>query len=310
MDGTLGAVLPVFLVILLGLALHRGRFVSDAFWQPAEKLTYFVTFPALLTANLAKAEMQGLAWQSLMVVEAFAVLAAAGLMVALRRYLLATGTTDPTFTSAFQGSIRPNTYVGLAIAVAIYGGSGVTLTAICIAVVVPLVNVLAVLCLSTLGHGQSAGTWNLVKGIVSNPLILACLLGILLNGTGIGLPPVIGPFLEILGRAALPIGLLAVGAGLALESLQGRTLLLALSTLAKLILVPFLIWLGALVAGLDAMTTTVAVIYGALPCSASSYVLARRMGGDAPLMASIITVQTLISAVTIPLIVLLLPGAG
>ncbi|WP_413203960.1 AEC family transporter [Rhodospirillum sp. A1_3_36] len=310
MNGTLGAVLPVFLVILLGLVLRRGRFVSDSFWQPAEKLTYFVTFPALLTANLAKAEMGELAWESLMVVEALAVLAAAGLMVSLRHHLRARGTTDPSFTSAFQGAIRPNTYVGLAVAVALYGSPGVTLTAICIAVVVPLVNVLAVLCLSTLGHGQSAGAWNLAKGILTNPLILACLLGILLNGTGIGMPPVIGPFLDILGRAALPIGLLAVGAGLALEGLQGRTLPLALSSLAKLVVIPLLIWLGALLAGLDAITTTVAVIYGALPCSASSYVLARRMGGDAPLMASIITVQTLLSAATIPLIVLFLPGAA
>ncbi|MCF8482493.1 MAG: AEC family transporter [Rhodospirillum sp.] len=310
MDGTLGAVLPVFLVILLGLGLRLGRIVPDGFWQPAEKLTYFVTFPALLTANLAKADMGGLAWKSLMAVEALAVLAAAGLMIVLRRPMLAAGTSDPSFTSAFQGAIRPNTYVGLAVAAGLYGGSGVTLTAICIAMVVPQVNVLAVLCLSTLGQGQSASPWRLVKGILTNPLILACLLGILLNGTGIGLPPIVGPFLEILGRAALPIGLLAVGAGLALEGLQGRTLPLSLSTLAKLAVVPLLVWLGALVAGLDGMTTTLAVIYGALPCSASSYVLARRMGGDAPLMASIITVQTLLSAVTIPLVVLLLPGAG
>ncbi|MBB4266003.1 AEC family transporter [Roseospira visakhapatnamensis] len=307
MTDTLTAILPVFLVILLGHALRRARFVPDAFWVAAEKLTYLITFPALLTANLARADMGTVAWGPLMAVQGIAVLAVAALTMRLRPRLGRTlGLSDPGFTSVFQGAIRPNTYVGLAVAAALFGPAGVTLTAICIAAVIPLVNALAVACLARFGDGQGGGPGAVLRGIVTNPLILACLLGLLLNASGLGLPPILGPFLDILGRAALPVGLLAVGAGLSAGALRQGAGAVTVASAAKLLVLPLLVWALCALAGLGAMPTTVAVLYAALPCSASSYVLARRMGGDAPLVAGIITTQTMLSAATIPLLAVVL----
>ncbi|MQX37088.1 AEC family transporter [Roseospira navarrensis] len=304
MAETVVAVLPVFLVILLGFGLKRSGWVPDAFWGPAEHLTYTVTFPALLTANLARADMGTVAWAPFMSIQALAVLAVAGLTLALRRPLLTgrMGVDDAGFTSVFQGAIRPNTYIGLAVAAALFGDLGVTLTAIGVAVVVPLVNVLSVACMTRFGRGQAASLFGVARGIVTNPLILACALGLVLNASGVGLPPVIGPVLEILGRAALPVALLAVGAGLSFAHLKRAGGPVAVSAVLKLLGLPLLVWAGCALAGLDAVTTTVAVLYAGLPCSASSYVLARRMGGDAPLVAGIITAQTLASVVTITLL--------
>lgn len=310
MIDTLGAVLPVFLVILLGFAIRRGGWLPEGFWAPAESLTYTVTFPALLTANLAAADMTAVAWGPLMLIQAGAVTAVAAMVVALRgRLARRLAVDDAAFTSVFQGAIRPNTYIGLAVAAALYGDHGVTLTAICVAVVVPLVNVLSVSCMARYGSGQAATLAGVVRGIVTNPLILACTLGILLNASGVGLPPVIGPMLEILGRAALPIALLAVGAGLSFRHLRRAGAPVAVSAGFKLAGVPVLVWAGCMATGLDPATTAVAVLYAGLPCSASSYVLARRMGGDAPLVAGIITAQTLASVVTITALVMLVGTA-
>jgi len=307
---TLAAILPVFLVILLGHALRRVQVVPDAFWVPAEKLTYFITFPALLTANLARADMGAVDWGPLMTAHMLAVVGMAFLAVRLRPHLGRTlGLSDAGFTSVFQGAIRPNTYIGLAVAAALFGPAGVTLTAICIAAVIPLVNALAVICLARYGDGQGGGLGAVLRGIVTNPLILACLLGLLMNASGLGLPPILGPFLDILGRAALPIGLLAVGAGLSVGALRQGSGAVAVASFAKLLVLPLLVWALCALAGLGAMPTTVAVLYGALPCSASSYVLARRMGGDAPLVAGIITAQTMLSAATIPLLAVVLDAA-
>ena len=148
------------------------------------------------------------------------------------------------------------------------------------------------------------------KGILTNPLILACLLGLAMNLSGIGLPPVVGPLLESLGKAALPIGLLAVGAGLALDSLRGAGRPLVVSSVLKLVVLPLvaLLGLGGLAlagVGLDEASRGVVILYTALPCSASAYVLARQMGGDAPLMATIITTQTLAAMATLPGLILL-----
>lgn len=304
---------PIFLLILLGHAMKRGRFVPDTFWPPAEKLTYFVTFPALLVANLASADLAGLPWPSIALSLGGTTLIVAGLALALRRWV---GGTAAAFTSTFQGAIRPNTYIGLAGAAALFGDHGVTLTAVCIAIVVPLVNVLAVACLSVFvpAHGRASIKATL-SGIVRNPLILACVIGILLNVAGIGLPPVAGPLLKILGAAALPVGLLAVGAGLALDALRGAGRPLVTACVLKLGVMPLIavaILVGLRMIGMDvnAAAFGVALLYAALPCSASSYVLARQMGGDAPLMANIITLQTLLAAGTIPMVLMALALAG
>lgn len=297
---------PIFLLILLGLGLKRRTLVADAFWAPAEKLTYFVTFPALLVANLAKADLAALAWGPVAISIALPTALAGGLVLASRRVL---GTDGPGLSSVFQGAIRPNTYVGLAGAAALYGADGVTLTAICIAAVVPLVNVLSVTALSLLNRTAdtrpSAGS--VLRGILTNPLILACVLGIALSVSGIGLPPVIGPFLEILGRAALPIGLLAVGAGLTFDGLRAAGRPVVAASAAKLLVLPAIAAGLSLLFGLDATALGTVVLYAGLPCSASSYVLARQMGGDAPMMAKIISLQTLVAMATLPL---LLPVLG
>ncbi len=297
MSTTVAALLPVFLLIVLGYALRRTAFLPDSFWAPAEKLTYYVTFPALLVSNLAGADFTGLPAAPLAGVVAGATLLSAGVAVGLGRAIAADG---PGRTSILQGAIRPNTYFGLAAAAALYGETGVTLTAVCIAAVVPLVNLVSVTGMVAWTGRAAPGVWGLLRPILTNPLILACALGIALNLLGVGLPPGLGPSLEILGRAALPIGLLAVGAGLDLGALlAGRRALVATAAL-KMGLLPAAAALGAGLVGFPAAATGVAVLYASLPCSPSAYVLSRQMGGDSALMAAIITAHTLLAALIVP----------
>ncbi|MBT5309757.1 MAG: AEC family transporter, partial [Rhodospirillaceae bacterium] len=274
---------------------------------PAEKTTFFVFFPALLFANTAKADFASIDDLAPMVAAAIiGVLGISAIAVGLRPRLKIDG---PAFTSVFQGTIRPNVYLGIAACVALYGEAGLTLVSVCVAVLVPLVNVVSVVVL--VRHASSDGEvphWGQTLGpIARNPLILACAGGALLNVSGYGLPPVIGPFLEILGRAALPIGLLAVGAGLNLSAMRGVGRLVSLTTVIKLIALPTLTWAACLALGVDGLAMSVCVLYAALPNSATSYVLARQMGGDTELLASIITATTLFAMLTMPAAVLLLP---
>lgn len=296
---------PIFLLIMIGHAMKRWQFVPDAFWAPAEKVTYYITFPALLTANLARADLSGLAWGPVALV-----CAGASIAIGLGAFLLRplTGTTAPGFTTVFQGSIRPNTYVGLAGAAALFGDEGVTVTAICIAAVVPLVNVLAVIVLTRVVPGRDGpGLSAVAKGIVTNPIIVACAIGIALNLLSWPLPPVLGPLLDILGRAALPLGLLAVGAGLALGGLRSAGRPVLISSALKLAALPAAAALALAMMGVDdAAVVGTVVLYAGLPCSASAYVLARQMGGDAPMMATLITFQTLAAVITLPLALRLL----
>ncbi|MBL6932362.1 MAG: AEC family transporter [Rhodospirillales bacterium] len=299
------ALTPVFLMILLGYMLKKRELVSEAFWSPAEKMTYFLFFPSLLLANTAKAEFGEIDVTPMIWASCSGVLVISALALLARPRLDLDG---PAFTSVFQGTIRPNVYLGIAAAVALYDGAGLTLVSVCVAVVVPLVNILSVIVL--VRHARQRGdipNWSqTLEPVARNPLIIACALGALLNVTGIGLPPLIGPFLEILGRAALPIGLLAVGAGLDFDAMRKAGLTVGLTTAVKLCALPAITYLTCQAFGVSGLSQTIVVLYAALPVSATSYVLARQMGGDTALLAGTITATTVFAMITMPIIVVLL----
>ena len=188
-----------------------------------------------------------------------------------------------------------------------FGQQGVALVAIGIAFVVPTVNVLAVAILVRHGASGKVSGMDVVRGIVTNPLILAVVAGVLWNLTELPLLPVIDTMLEVLGRASLPLGLLAVGAGLDLGAVRQARYRVAASSAIKLLAVPALTAGFCLILGVGGLAATMAVLYNSLPTSASSYVLARQMGGDATMMAGIITLTTLAAIVTIPIMLSLAP---
>ncbi|MFC5353821.1 AEC family transporter [Azospirillum himalayense] len=303
-----GALAPIFLLILFGQGLRRRAVIPDSAWPSLDRLTYLLFFPCLIVDELTRTDLRALSmgW-SMGGTMAAGIFAGAALALAVRRPI---GLDGPAFTSVFQGAIRPNTYVGLAGASALYGSAGLTLTAVGIAVVVPLVNLLCVTAMVRYGRvadgtPQRSGVGAVVSGILRNPIIIAVAIGAALNLSGIGRIPVVGDVVGILARAALPMGLLSVGAGLDLAAARGAGLGVALSSVLKLLLVPAATALAGLWLGVDGLPLTIAVLFNALPCSASSYVLARQMGGDHALVAGIITVQTLASAATLPLVVAL-----
>ncbi|MCW9033673.1 MAG: AEC family transporter [Rhodospirillales bacterium] len=300
------ALAPIFLLILLGYLLKKKEVAPQSFWKTAETLTYYVFFPSLLIVNTAKAELSGIQIVPMAAALVFAVLLISVLCIWLQPRLKI---SRASFTSLFQGAIRPNTYVGIAAAAALFGEPGLTLTAVCIVFIVPLVNFLAVTTMVRYGdngHGEGPKSNTVLLEVMKNPIILACVGGGLLNILGIGLPSfVIGPLLEILGRAALPIGLLAVGAGLDLKAAHENAFTVGLSTILKLAALPLFTYLGCYAFGVEGITRTVAIIYSTLPCSASAYVLSRQMGGDATTMAGIITATTLVAMGAMPLALML-----
>jgi len=298
------ALAPIFALIVLGALLRRTAFVPDTFWPAAEKSIYYLFFPCLLFSELATADIDLGALLPMGLAMMGAVLVMGVLLLGLHQVWRLPG---PPFSSIFQGGIRPNSYVGLAAAFGMFGQQGVALVAIGIAFVVPTVNVLAVAILVRHGASGKVSGMDVVRGIVTNPLILAVVAGVLWNFTELPLPPVIDTMLEILGRASLPLGLLAVGAGLDLGAVTQARYRVAASSAVKLLAVPALTAGLCLLLGVGGMAAAVAVLYNGLPTSASSYVLARQMGGDATMMAGIITLTTLAAIVTIPVVLALAP---
>jgi predicted permease len=287
------------MMIGLGYALRASRFMPEPSWAPIDRLVYFILFPALLIRELAQADLTGLP-----VARMTAVLITTQVLMALgarlSRHRL--GLTGPAYTSVLQCVVRWNTYVALALAPAVVPPQAIPLVALAVAIMVPVANLMSVIALARHGSAGPIGALRLLRAVATNPLILACLAGLALNVSGIGLPELLAKLLTILGQATLALGLLTVGAGLRPAHALDRLGLVGLTTAAHLLLRPALGVALALLLGLRGAPVEVVALAGAVPTATSSYILARLLGGDADLMAALVTATTVAALVTLPLV--------
>ncbi|MBL4916458.1 AEC family transporter [Szabonella alba] len=289
---------PLFAMIGLGFVLARRDFPSAAFWPAAERINYILLFPALLVVSLARAPLHDPALLGMGAAAVAVILfAAAGL------WLLRAVRPMPAarFGPAMQGVIRFNTYLGLSVVAMLAGAEGLERAAVYLAVAVPLVNVLSILALT---DASARAPMTILRAVATNPLILACLVGFALALSGIGLPFGTGEFLAMLGQASLPLGLLCVGAALKPATLRADFAGLCGLSALRLLVMPALAALSGLIFGLSGVEALVLVVFSAMPTAPTAYVLTRQLNGDGSFMAGIVTFQTIMAALSVPLVLL------
>ena len=209
----------------------------------------------------------------------------------------------PDFTSFLQGSVRFNTFIGLALA-AVLPAPALTYAVLILAVMIPLVNVICVVVFA-LYTSATLSVRSVIMQVVKNPLVVVSIVGIVFNLFGWVPPNLVMGIVDKLALMALPVGLLAVGAGLQLQALRGAGATFAWSSVVKLLVLPLLTWFMASGLGLDHSAQQILTLYAALPTAASAYILARQLGGNAELMAAIITGQTLLAMLSLPVVMVL-----
>src|ERR1043165_3896752 len=297
------ALLPVFPLIVPGYLLRRWLIGEDAHWLGLERLLYYVMFPALLVESLSRADLSKVPVLAVGGTLLAAGLAMAALCLALRpalaRYLKSGG---PAFTSLFQGATRWQTFVALAVAGNLYGDLGLALASVAMVAMIPLLNALAVWVLARYATPVRPDWRRVMLAIVQNPFIWACAIGLALNPRAAWIPGPAHAFVDALGRSSLALGLLIVGAGLRLgELIHPSPTTFAACTLNLIVMPAMAISIG-MGLGLSGTNLSVVACCASVPASSNSYVLARQMGGDAPLMAQILTFQTALAAITMPVV--------
>ncbi|UCH16582.1 MAG: AEC family transporter, partial [Burkholderiales bacterium] len=235
-------------------------------------------------------------------------LAASGLSVTAVGIVLAyaigywPGVDRNLHASGAQTAFRFNSYVALALAERLGGSQGVAWVAVLMSVCVPFANVAAVWPMAR--HREQG----YLRELARNPLIIATLGGLLANLLGLRFAQPVEATLQRIGVAALPIGLMAVGAGLRFGALRtSPALATALLSIRHLVLplvsLPVVTWLA-----LPEEQRRIAVAFAAMPTASSAYVLAARMGGHGAFVAGLVSLSTLLGMVTLPLWLALLSG--
>ena len=298
------SLVPVFLLIVLGYLLRRILLPKDDHWIGLEQLVYYVLFPALLIDTLGRANLSSVPVAGVGGAVLLSVLAMAMLCLVLRPLLEKVMPLDgPAFTSVFQGAVRWQTFVALSVAGSLLGDLGLTLASVAMVAMIPVINILSVSVLAHFASPQRMPWHFTLLAIARNPMIWGCVIGIALNLSHLPVPGPLYEFAGSLGRCSLAVGLLVVGAGLHLEGLMKPRPAAIVTVFLKLIVMPVMAISLGMAFGLSGSNLAVVATCASVPSASNGYVLARQMGGDAPLLAQILTLQTAIAVFTMPVFI-------
>jgi predicted permease len=301
------SLLPVLLLIATGFALRRSGKIGTDHWLGVERLTYIVLFPATILTATAQADLSSVPFFSVSLALIGAIFASATSLMLLRRPLEKHfGISGASFSSMFQGSVRWNSPVAYTLAVSLYGARGAALAAVAIATMIPLVNFLSVSVLARHASGIRPNWREWLMTLLKNPFIWSCLIGIALRPVVDFIPSPFMTSVSMAGSAALATSLMVVGAGLEIARLKRLTIGTGLPTVLKLGLMPIVASLLGHALGLSNIDLAVVILATAVPTASAAYILARQMGGDSELMADILTYQTGIAMITLPIALALL----
>ena len=286
---------PVFALILFGVLLRSWRMTDDVFLKTADKLTYYIFFPLLLFwkiggASTALFSNSGLYKAVLCTVFAVYILSTV--------FIILFKVPDYQAGTFSQSCYRFNSYIGVAIVLNALGEEGVQHFVILIGMIIPVINVLCVSTLAWFSEKHMLPTKRLVqttKALISNPLILACISGIVYSNLWHGFPPFIDNALRLSSAVALPLAMLSIGGALTLSTVRGHFKMSLISSVFKLLVLPATGYLFLMLFGVSGLVLKVGLIYFALPTSPALYILASQLNSDTDLASASVALSTILS---------------
>ncbi len=303
------ATAPIFMLLPIGYLLRNKMGLNESFWQANSRLSYHLLIPSLLFYRISTAnfDLKLVGGMSLAILGGFTASVIYSLLVQHYAHL-----SQATASSVMQGSVRHNMFVVLAIIDLLLGTEGVALAMVVPAMLIPTTNVVVVslmvwMC-SSANHYRTQAFKAIVRDLIRNPIILAVAAGVVCNLIADDIV-LLHDVTRLLGATALPIMLLCVGASLQVKQVLQSVYAVFLASCGKMIIFPLVSYFIARWVGLGYIETLILVLFAAAPTAVSGYALAREMGGDSNSMAAIITLQTGISFITLPLTIVLIQQA-
>lgn len=290
---------PLILLIALGAGLAHIRFLGREFMNDLNKLAFWIALPALLFTSASHAsEPGGQTWRLLAVMLAgtLAIIALSWAITPLLR--MPAHARGTLVQSAFRANVA---YIGIPVLAYSLGGDSRAMASAVIVMVLLMAsfNILAVIVLQSGTHSGRTDVRKVVLSILTNPLLLAGVLGLIVPFLGITLPGFVDRALQSLGAAAVPIALLCIGGSLAITPLYGRRSWITAAALFKVAALPIIVYFLSRLAGLGVVEQRIALVFASCPTAAASFVMAKQMGGDEALASGSIALSTLLSSVSL-----------
>jgi malonate transporter and related proteins len=304
----LSLIAPLFSLIALGFVIGRARYLAAGADRILAEFAFKVAMPALLFRATSTFEPLPSSPLSLLAVYFGAsltvwVLASLATTTLLRR-------PGPDAPVVAMGSCFGNTVMlGIPLALIVFGEAAATPAAIIVAVETPLLWVLATMHAQWSLRGRAgislAALRDVAVEILRNPIVLSIILGILWRTTGLTMHEGIDSIIALLGQAAVPAALTALGLTLANFRIKGEAGTLATIGIAKLFLFPALVFVFALFADLPPIWAAVALLFAAMPTGANAYLFAARCDRVMNSISGSLIITTIVAALTLSLLLYL-----
>ncbi|MGA4853077.1 AEC family transporter [Acinetobacter haemolyticus] len=297
MNSIILALFPLVALIASGYLFKKYHFLSQDFWAGAEKLNYYILFPALLFNTLSTTKVDFQSLSTAIFAMFFVVLLVTAFMYVLRIFW---NIQPARFGVHVQSLVRFNTYIGLALVASLFQKEGMAILVILLALCIPLVNVISVLALTS---KEQMAVKPVLIALLMNPLIVSCIVGGVVNFFNIPIWDGLSSLIKLFSASSLPLGLLCIGAALQFMQMKKDIVVLVADTFARLLAVPALAFAVCTWLGLPSLQTQILVVFFALPTASAAYIITKVLGGDSQLMAAVISFQTLCAAVTLPIVI-------
>lgn len=294
---------PIFLVLIVGVVLERIGMLNDNFVEVASKLVFNVTMPALIFISITQNSKDPGAHLPLLL---YSLIATVIGYLALEWIVGKTVARTSDRGIVVQGAFRSNmAIIGLAYCLNAYGNDALAIASVYIGGVMVLYNVLAVITINRSMNAQKSIVDSL-KAIAKNPLIIAIVVAFAATQVNLKLPEVVTQAGNYFARMTLPLALLCAGASLRFNALRNDLSPALISTIGKLVFMPFLLTLGGYIWGFRGIELGILFLLSSSPSASAGYIMARAMNGNAVLAANIIVLTTLFSLISTSLGVTLL----
>lgn len=287
---------PVFALIVLGALLRHYHLTGDVFFKTSDRLAYYVFFPALLFWKIGGASTvhAGVDLKYCLA----AICSVLSVYILSTAYIKVFDVKDFTAGSFSQSCYRFNTYIGMAVVMNALGEKGVALFAILIGFVIPIINILAVSTLIWFSGKRYSFTERMrvtAKELILNPLIIACMAGMIYSRLSVGFPVFIDNTLMLAAMVALPLALLSIGGSLTFKTLKDYLRLSLAASVFKLLLLPVIGYFFLKIFSVSGTAFLVCMIFFALSTSPAIYVLSSQLNSDTKYASSVIVLSTCLS---------------
>jgi predicted permease len=283
---------PVVLLIAFGYGLYKSGLMSDDFVERASRLIFNFALPALLFTTISKSQLDLASELDMLLIGVTGTVVVCLVLMFICPYLVARRTDRGV---VIQGAFRSNMgIIGLAYCANAYGDAGIALGSIYLGALTIIYNVISVGILNFYLDGKPSFVV-VLKGILSNPIILSIVAALTVSKFDINIPSVLLNSAGYFAQLTLPLALLCTGAALRFSSFKSDARAAALSIFVKCIVYPGLIVGAAIYFGITGKTLGVIYLMSIAPTAAASYVMVRKIGGNHQLAAHIIAIGTILS---------------